>query len=302
MRRWLAGLLGTFGLANGLFMLVAPSVWAGVVPGVAAHGPIPPHFLQDVGAAYVAAALGLLARAVRPAWWPAAAAGTTFLVLHAVLHLIELVSGHAHAPLSELGLVVLPAGLAIVASLPATGPGLSTAVARWGIARFERQYDYDSDYMRFLLDTSPAAFWKFTTILGAANHRESVPAEAHFAAKLVGAVSEDCGPCSQLAVTFAREARVPDDQLAAVLERRVADMSEDTAVGFRFADAVVRRTGDEDDAREAVRARWGDPGILDLSLAIAVGRVFPMTKVGLGYARECRLVKVADRVVSVKQA
>lgn len=302
MRRWIAGLLGTFNLGNGVTMLVAPAFWASIVPGVAEHGPIPPHFVQDVGAAFLAAGLGLIARAVRPSWWPAAAAGTGFLLLHAGLHLAELAGGHAHAPVSDLALVVVPAALALWVSLPAEGPGLPTAFARWALDFTERRYDYDTTYMRAMLKESPSAFWKFSLIMGAASHRQAAPWEALFAAKLVGAVSEDCGPCTQLVVNMARDMRVPWDQLEAVLQRRTDTMTEATAAGFRFADAVVRKTEDEDEAREVVRRMWGDRGVIDLSLAIAIGRVFPMTKAGMGYARECRMIKLDGRIVPVEHA
>src|SRR5262249_52922948 len=39
--------------ANGTFMLVAPSAWYGLVPGVAATGPLNAHFVRDIGAAYL---------------------------------------------------------------------------------------------------------------------------------------------------------------------------------------------------------------------------------------------------------
>jgi hypothetical protein len=74
-------------------------------------------------------------------------------------------------------------------------------------------------------------------------------------------------------------------------------------LAFRFADAVVRRSGAEDEAREAVRALWGDRGVIELTLALQIGRIFPMLKAGLGFARECRRVTVGQHNVTVvKQA
>jgi hypothetical protein len=67
----------------------APLSWYGFVPGVAATGPFNEHFVGDVGAAYVAAAVSLVVavgRLERTAAAPAAA----FLSVHAFIHLVPL--------------------------------------------------------------------------------------------------------------------------------------------------------------------------------------------------------------------
>ncbi|MCC8946111.1 hypothetical protein H8A97_13600, partial [Bradyrhizobium sp. Arg62] len=79
MKRWIAGILALFNLANGLVMLSAGSLWWSLVPGAADTGPFNSHLVQDVGIAFIAAGLGLAARALWPAWWPAAVAGAAFL-------------------------------------------------------------------------------------------------------------------------------------------------------------------------------------------------------------------------------
>ena len=80
-------------------------------------------------------------------------------------------------------------------------------------------------------------------------------------------------------------------------------MNDATTLGFRFADAVVRRSADDDEFRDAVRTQWGQKGVIDLTLALQMGRMFPMVKAGLGYAKECRRVTVDGHNVDVvKQA
>jgi hypothetical protein len=66
---------------------------------------------------------------------------------------------------------------------------------------------------------------------------------------------------------------------------------------------VLYRSDDQDRQREAVRARWGEKGVIDLAMALQMGRLFPMMKLALGYAKECRRVNVDGREVDViKQA
>lgn len=171
--------------------------------------------------------------------------------------------------------------------------------AHAALDRFSKRFDYDVTYMRAMLAASPSAFMKFANVTKLATHREAAPAEAAFAAKLVGALAEDCGPCTQLVVNMAREARVDPAQIEAVLRRDVDAMSADTALGFRFAEAIAFDLANAEEIRESVRAAWGDKGVIDLTLALQVGRLFPMVKAGLGYAKECRRVQVANRPVEV---
>ncbi|WP_028349068.1 hypothetical protein [Bradyrhizobium murdochi] len=176
-------------------------------------------------------------------------------------------------------------------------------IARRGLRAFAKRYGYDVSYLEMMLNESPAAFFKFAPIMKAAAHLEAVPTDASFAAKIVGALAEDCGPCTQLVVDMALEAGMAKDQIEAVLRRDPRAMNDATMLGFRFADAVVRRSANDDEFRDAVRAQWGPKGVIDLTMALQLGRMFPMVKAGLGYAKECRRVSVNGHNVDVvKQA
>ncbi len=175
--------------------------------------------------------------------------------------------------------------------------------ARRILHRFSQRYGYNTGYLEMLLKESPAAFFKFAPLMKASRHREVIPIEASFAAGITGAKAEDCGPCAQLVVDMALEAGVPKDQIEAVVCRDVRAMNDDVVLAFRFADAVVRRSADEDEHREAIRARWGQKGVVDLSFALQMGRMFPMMKAALGYAKDCRRISVGGKEIDViKQA
>jgi ribosomal protein L18 len=176
-------------------------------------------------------------------------------------------------------------------------------IARRMLRSMSKRSSYDVSYLEYLLKESPAAFFRFAPVMKASAHREVVPVEASFAAKMAGAMAEDCGPCVQIVVDMALEAGMAKAQIEAVLRRDPKAMSANTAAAFRFADAVARRAFEEDDCREVVRARWGEKGVIDLSMALQMGRTFPMMKAALGYARECRRVTVDGHQVDViKQA
>jgi hypothetical protein len=120
MIRIVTGLLAVILGANGLAMLFAGLWWYGVVPGVVATGPYNPHFVRDIGAAYLVAAGGLGAYSLRPREaWPAVVCAAAFLILHACVHVFDAVCGIK--PLADvtrdLGGIYLPALIAFVAAL-----------------------------------------------------------------------------------------------------------------------------------------------------------------------------------------
>ena len=116
MRRILASTLGFLMGANGLWMIAAPFHWYAAIPGVAATGPANPHFIRDIGCAYLVTALALLWLAAAPEQaWPAALFGGVFLLLHALVHVWDTATGleSLHRLMAEIPTVILPAFLAL---------------------------------------------------------------------------------------------------------------------------------------------------------------------------------------------
>ncbi len=171
--------------------------------------------------------------------------------------------------------------------------------ARRALRAIRKRYGYDTSFLEYMLKQSPAAFFDFVPLTKAMAHREVVPVDASFAAKITGAMTEDCGPCVQLTIDMALEAGMPKDQIEAVLRRDTGAMNADTALGFAFAAAVVSPAARTDQHREAVRGRWGEKGVIDLAMALQMGRLFPMLEAALGYAKECRRVTVDGQQVDV---
>ncbi len=122
MSRILSGGLAVALGANALAMLLASFWWYHAVPGVIATGAYNPHFVRDIGAAYLVTAGGLAWFAWRPVQgWPALAAAAAFLVLHASIHVFD--ASCSSNPVADLirdlpGVylpAVLAAGLAVFA-------------------------------------------------------------------------------------------------------------------------------------------------------------------------------------------
>jgi len=118
LKRILAGGIGGAGALNGVLMLAAPAVWYDSVPGLAHTGPFNPHFVADIGAAYLVASLALIARAWRPRYWPAAATGAAFLCAHALIHVADIAMERTGNVGVDVFLVILPAVVAAGTAFP----------------------------------------------------------------------------------------------------------------------------------------------------------------------------------------
>lgn len=75
---------------NGLAMLFAAFWWYDTLPGVTATGAFNPHFVRDIGMAYLVTAGGLAWFLWRPVQgWPALVGAAAFLTLHAFIHVFD---------------------------------------------------------------------------------------------------------------------------------------------------------------------------------------------------------------------
>lgn len=112
------GFLGLFYLVNAGWMLLAPHGWYLATPGVPGTGPFNPHFVCDIGLAFLASGVMLLAGARGGvAATTLALAGAVWPALHGLFHIWEwLTDGFPAAPTvaaTELFGVVGAAGLGL---------------------------------------------------------------------------------------------------------------------------------------------------------------------------------------------
>ena len=84
------------------------------------------------------------------------------------------------------------------------------------VGRFERDWHYDAGYMHDMIDASPRAAWLFSRVTALGQFRRDVPIDAWCVAGITAVRHEDCGPCTQLAVTMAERAGVNAAVLRAV--------------------------------------------------------------------------------------
>lgn len=159
------------------------------------------------------------------------------------------------------------------------------------IDKAERDLGVPLDEARYVARVSLGVTWRmtrFTKLL----HAGKGPTAALHVASIVGSMADDCGSCVQIGVNLARKAGVPREVLSAVVARNPEDLPPELADVYRFADAVTLNAPEQDELRERVRRHFGERGLLEISMKIAMHRVFPTLKRALGYAKSCSLVPV----------
>ena len=167
-------------------------------------------------------------------------------------------------------------------------------VLRRAIAKFERDWNYDASYMRDLIDASPRAAWLFSRAAALGQFRRDLPVEAWYAAGITAVRHEDCGPCTQLAVTMAERAGVSPAVLRAVLADDPDAMPPDV---WKFTRATLAHDAGADEYRDAIVKRWGRRALVSLAFAITAARIYPTVKYALGHGKACVRVVVGGTPV-----
>lgn len=118
-------LLGAGNVGNAIWMLVAPASWY-ALPIVSGTGPMNPHFVTDIGLAYLASGIGMLLGTRRGGQAATLAfAGSVWPALHALFHLSHWLM---HGPPASTALRVAEL-LAVLL------PGLLGAALAWRLMR-----------------------------------------------------------------------------------------------------------------------------------------------------------------------
>ena len=160
------------------------------------------------------------------------------------------------------------------------------------IKKLERNWKYDASYMHDIIDASPRAAWLFFRAAALGHFRRDIPLEPWYAAGITAVRHEDCGPCTQLAVTMAERDGISPAVLRAVLTDHPGAMPPDVALVWKFTRATLAHDPAADQYREAIVRRWGPRALVSLAFAITAARMYPTVKYALGHGKACMRIVV----------
>jgi len=169
------------------------------------------------------------------------------------------------------------------------------------LAAFDRQFGYDTSYMKHVLDTDLGPFLKFARAGGVSRYRKDAPLDVYYAAKITAVVAADCGPCAQLVVGMALADGLPGATIAKILQGDEAVMTQPVRLGVRFARAVIARES-ADELRAEIENRWGPRALISLGFPLVSAQIFPTLKYALGYGKACQRIVVEGTEIAPRHA
>ncbi len=166
-----------------------------------------------------------------------------------------------------------------------------TATEQAAIQAFGRQYDYDVSYLEQMLRESREAYQVFVAAQPMSLHREELPLDAHFIARIAAMQGEDCGACAQLNLRMALEAGIDKEILRTMVHdpRQLPAALHDVYQHTR--DVSSNQPLDKDRAAR-IRQRYSEAAFVELAVVIAGSRIYPTAKRSLLQDQACTILSV----------
>ena len=283
-------------IVNGGFMVWDPHGWYQFLPTVQTTGAFNPHFIRDIGIAYLTCGtmLGYAAR-FPSGRWLAALAGALWLTLHGAVHVWELLTGigaqhvfwmDAPGVLGPPLMVWIAIGILMARQriAPAGIPG------RMFLSAIDKLSPGESAYIYEVAQAPGNALEKLKHFMPATMHRYAAPSDLFHMTRIGATLVEDCGPCALTAARGALSDGVAKDLVNAALASKPLDGDRQTA--FDLGQAIARQATDALRLGETIEAKYGRTVRLELAMTAATVRAYPGMKRGLGLTTSCSLTKL----------
>lgn len=168
---------------------------------------------------------------------------------------------------------------------------MNKAIASYLLSDFKNKYGYDVGYLEHMAEISPGAFYRYLLCTPLSSYRTEAPLEPFMVAKMVATKHFDCGPCLNLIINIAREAKLDDKTIHAALTHNSSPLSADADLAMRYANAVIEQDAPVLQELEGeIVQRWGERALNDLAIGIAFAAFYPILRRGLGQAHSCEPV------------
>ncbi len=160
------------------------------------------------------------------------------------------------------------------------------------ISAQERWLGEKLDYLKYMVRTSRPAFFRYIKIMPMAKYRRVLTVEAYHVAGILASMVEGCGNCVQIEVNMARAAGVDEAILQATVIGCPQDLDDTLRDVYEFTNSVLKDRAEQEPLRLRVVEHFGDRGLVELGMKIAVSRMFPMMTRTLGFSSSCSEIDI----------
>lgn len=162
------------------------------------------------------------------------------------------------------------------------------------ISANERRLGVELDYVRHIAKTNFGLLTRYGKIFAWLDPRRHAKAEAIAVARLRAALALDCGTCVRAEINLARAAGMNKLTIANVLKGDFSALGTELSQVAALTDSVIADRADNPEARDAVRATYGEAALIEICYAMSGAAMLPTLKRGLGYATQCDLTGFRD--------
>lgn len=157
---------------------------------------------------------------------------------------------------------------------------------------FQAHYDYDTSYMKEMLQVNPKAFETFQNFLPMASFVEKTPKEVIYVVKLTSMKNEDCGQCLQLNVDMAIEAGVDKEIIKEVIFNEGKNLPKELKEVYDFTLAVGNNEEIDSNIYDKINKKYSRDIMTEIALAIASTKIFPTIKRVMNDFHSCSVIQL----------
>ena len=151
----------------------------------------------------------------------------------------------------------------------------------------ERRVGESLDYLKYVWRVSRPTYFRYQRLSRTADKCGQLPPLAWHIVALQTALHDGCSSCVQIEINRATVAGIGGDKINALLSNRLDRLGDDIRDVVLFTRAVLCNSVLQDDYRRRIVERFGDEGLVELSVRISASRVVPLTVRALGFAAHC---------------
>ena len=145
----------------------------------------------------------------------------------------------------------------------------------------ERETASSGAHLRLLRRLSGGIFTRLLIAFTALRYKAPNP-EARAVASLAAILRQDCGPCLEISVRFAKKDRVDNSIIRAVLTRQPEKLPSQLRNVYALAQAVYDHGPEVEELSEAIERDFGAATRADVAVTLAFTPTFPFLKRALG--------------------
>ncbi|WP_138464913.1 hypothetical protein [Poseidonocella sp. HB161398] len=158
------------------------------------------------------------------------------------------------------------------------------ALSKVLIGRTESRLGVGYPYVRRIAETNTRLLWRYRKFLAFLDPNQDVPPEAYHLARLRGALAMGCADCVESEIAQAKAAGLREGLIREFLTASPGELPGPLGDVMALADAVVARRSDDPEARDRVRAAFGEDGLIELAFAMNGAAMIPGVKRAMGFS------------------